>query len=93
MNTMNTTNDANGYTNRPTWAVSLWIGQNPATLQELQTLAANTAPEDLEDAIRRYFADTNNPMADKGSLYNDLITWALGQVNWAEIAAIINEPA
>ena len=36
--------------------------------------------------------EVGNPLADDGSLYDELLTWALGDVEWSDVAEqFINE--
>jgi len=75
----------NGYTNYETWAVSLWLDNEEYSQDWLYDLANDEtkAPHAKEDEVK----DEVTEMApDLGaSMYSDLLTAALANVNWREI--------
>ena len=90
----------NGWTNYETWNIKLWLDNdegsynywkehaqetfNNAKDEKIFTKeesAANSLANELKD-----FIEENNPLADDASLYNDILTANLQQVNWYEIA-------
>lgn len=89
----------NGYHNYETWLVSLWI-DNDQHSQELWAEQAEIAWNDAEPtevltekenaaytlaaSLKEYFAE-HVPISDNG-VYLDLLTAALSEVNWDEIA-------
>lgn len=81
----------NGWRNYETWCVNLWLKNAEEQNWRFQHLArTGTPPEELADAIRRYF-ETLHPLDDKPSLYNDLLTHALQQMSWDDIAHSLYE--
>jgi len=94
-------NEYNGYTNYPTWAVSLWIDNdsgmydfvqeqavefyNDATTTEYNT-QKQVAIYDLSEWLKDFFSDEENPLIESASMYSDLLGWALDSVDWYEIA-------
>lgn len=81
-----------GYSNYPTWAVCLWLDNDEALYHEAREIVARRrgwrgaggwqrlAGDDLESWI--------GEMAPKvEGLFADLLTHALGEVDWAEVAA------
>ena len=83
----------NGYTNYETWVTSLWMDNEPVT-NEFLFLLANREPayeseiaelvdkaDDLEGYVRDMIFD-DNPY---NGLRADLLTHAVGEVNWREI--------
>jgi hypothetical protein len=76
----------NGWTNYPTWDISCWLSSEEATngsMEAIAQLAPNVSR--LADVIRD-FVEFGNPLASGASLYSDLLSWAIGLVNWDEIA-------
>ena len=79
--------DYNGYTNKPTWAVALWINNEQSTQESVLEAARNDKDDVylfagwLEDFIKE-----ENSLADEASLYSDLLGWALAYVDWDELA-------
>jgi hypothetical protein len=76
----------NGWTNYPTWDVYSWLSSDEATNGSIEAIA-RLAPNIYRtaDAIKDY-VEARNPLAAGASLYTDLLTWAIGLVNWDEIA-------
>jgi hypothetical protein len=90
-----------GWTNYPTWAVNLWLSSDEVSYNGTLELAreswevADDHPEYLtrEEAARIQLADVlaheceeADPLADEASVFSDLIGWAIGNVDWYEIA-------
>lgn len=78
----------NGWSNYPTWAVVNWLSSEQATAQTIEAVL-DTVGTQPEAAHGRAWVEDGNPLADKASLYSDLLTWALGQVGWAEVAGCL----
>jgi len=84
----------NGWTNYETWNVALWIDNDQGSYSlrcEWAQEAYDDNKDDL-DAAKRQLADTikdfveeNNPVTD-ASMYSDLLSAAISEVNWYEIA-------
>ena len=90
----------NGWDNYETWLVALWIDNEPGSYDYRQELAQSAyddaepdsyftreerATLDLAESLKDWI-ENDNPLADSASLYSDLISGALGSVNWHEIA-------
>ncbi len=99
---MNT--EYNGWTNYETWNCKLWL-DNDESSQELQRewleQVKNTPKVDvwteqetvkftLADMIREY-VEENNPLAEHASMYSDIMTAGLQNINYNEIAQAIIE--
>lgn len=89
-----------GYTNKETWGLKLWI-DNDQALQEhfhevaSEALAADydlkylTQQEEAERAIEDYlkeWTEENNPLRDEATLFSDLMQSAMDSINYREIA-------
>ena len=84
----------NGWTNYETWAVSLWIDNDQTSYRYWRQEAARCLRQsaDKAEAIRRLAEQlereiTENAPTDAPNAYSDLLTAALCEVNWVEIAA------
>jgi hypothetical protein len=76
----------NGWTNYPTWDVHSWLSSDEATNASIEAIA-RLAPTIYRAADQiKDFVESGNPWADGASLYTDLLTFAIGLVNWDEIA-------
>jgi len=70
----------NGWTNRETWLVNLWLGDSLTTdVGSSMEIDAAWVKEVAEDVI-------NGAVSDFG-LASDLLEMALANVNWEEIAS------
>jgi hypothetical protein len=87
----------NGWTNKPTWLVNLWMDNDQGTQERIRELAKeclDDAEGDEADAAAD-LALRLESMHDEGlteipglstGVFSDLMTWALAHVNWREIA-------
>jgi len=75
----------NGWTNRATWMVNLWVGDTLAddaqnfevTLDDVESMVQDMLPQDVQSV--------------EGGLAADLMAYALADVNWHELAEAANE--
>jgi len=76
----------NGYTNKPTWAVSLWINNDEELQSQVLELARHGKDVyNVADLLKTLFTDKYYPL-DEASVYMDLLNWALVYVDWDELA-------
>lgn len=83
----------NGYANYETWAVSLWIDNDPGLYSEIQEMAESCYDEDddrkgrdeLATQLKDYIEEMN-PLLDDANMFSDLMGAALDNVEWYEIA-------
>jgi hypothetical protein len=97
---MSTTSTYNGWTNYETWLVFTWLTNDCSSAsywesQATEVWEATEAEEYLSksEAARRELGfllrdetDEGNPLADGASLYSDLLSAALSEVDWDDIA-------
>jgi len=78
----------NGWTNYETWAVNLWIDNEPGSQDYArETVLAHSAGYDRAEALKDLvWSGDLFPMPDSG-LAADLVNSALHSVNWAEIVS------
>ena len=88
------TENYNGWTNYETWAVSLWIDNEELSYRYWRQEAARclrrstdkeAASSDLAERLKQEILD--NAPTGEPNVYSDLLTAALSEVNWLEIAA------
>ncbi len=78
----------NGYYNYETWLVALWIDNDQFTQEQLHEMAETIPDRDAYDLSLQIEAwVTNDMIPDLGAtLAADLVSGALSEVNWREIA-------
>lgn len=80
-------NEYNGWTNRETWVVDLWVGDNTDYLDDLCE-RCDYDTNDVADSLKKYVTET---LAERENLpavglFQDLLSGALLEVNWSELA-------
>lgn len=75
----------NGYANRPTWAVCLWLSNDEHTYNWVQELISESADDYEAAQALRDALEENNPLQEASSLYSDLLGWALALVDYGEV--------
>ena len=104
--TRNENDGYNGWTNYETWLVKLWIDNDQGS-QEHWLEAARGCAEDaaadapwtkaerarftLADELKDAYEDAAFDQVGTQGVFTDLLTGALGRVEWAEIAASLLE--
>jgi methylmalonyl-CoA mutase N-terminal domain/subunit len=90
-----------GWRNYPTWNVALWIDNDPITHADAYRIVAEAraaepkwptaaAADALEDYVREEMID---PYVQAIRTAADLLSWAVDQVNWRELAEhYVSEP-
>lgn len=94
------TNTYNGWPNYETWAVKLWMDNDESSYRhwkcksrlafrrgvaDQHSTQSERATYDLADQLKNEFED-NNPLADTSNVFSDLLSAAISEVNWDEIA-------
>ena len=78
------TTEYNGWSNRETWMVNLWLTNDECYYEELCSIIKNfdtcEQPEEIEQYVH-WIIDI-----DEASMTSDLLSTSLGRVNWYEIA-------
>ena len=78
----------NGWTNYETWCVNLWLTDDPYLQEEIvgivnQNQSGHIYP--TADSLKDFVSEMN-PLLDDASMWSDLLTAALGSVDWFELA-------
>lgn len=71
----------NGYTNRETWIVSLWVNNDPFINEHAKECA-----KDSPDSLKQWVEDFKDDQDDTHGLFSDLLSQSLSRVNWQEVA-------
>lgn len=70
--------DYNGWTNKATWLAVIWFNDSLAAFAD-----EDMAAEDVKETVESYLDDVNL----KNGFTGDLLSFALAEINYAEIAA------
>ena len=95
----------NGWRNKPTWAVDLWLNNDQDTYNDLRGMLHEKNDMDPDEALRLYVESiaedaiaTDYELERRGLVDNlvpglarDLLTWALAYVDWHEIVEGLQE--
>ena len=91
-----TTDGYNGWKNYPTWCVNLWLsndeGLDSLTRETLEAFVPEESEEadtyDAGEALKAIIEDEDLGLIPTLEGFpSDLMGWALGQVEWSDIAA------
>jgi len=74
----------NGWTNHATWLVHLWLTNDEYTEEGLRMAVRYGGHEGLKDYVYELLDDSG---IDRGTMWCDLITSCLSDVDWREIAS------
>ena len=81
----------NGYSNYQTWNVALWLDNEPGEYSYVRDMAVELEKASrLADWLKDYVEEIN-PLNDTANMFSDLMSHALANVNWYEIAKGIME--
>lgn len=76
----------NGWCNRETWVMNLWLTNEECLYNELQRLLKLFAPDRQAKVLEGWVREELEKQTPQASLWSDLLTTAIGRVNWYEIA-------
>ena len=85
----------NGWTNKPTWSIALWLADDQSQHNFLVETAGRYFSDDLltgagkiarfSEFIKAYIEE-QSPVADESSMWNDIVGWTLAITDWRELA-------
>jgi hypothetical protein len=79
-------NACNEWPSYETWLVFTWLTNDPLTYEDCVSLArAADDASDAVDALKGYVEELS-PLVEEASLSTDLVTAALGRVDWSALA-------
>lgn len=79
------TEECNGWTNRETWAMNLWLTSDMGYDDVIATVIRNNETNRQAEELCEYMRDNFNWLDYGASLWRDLVGVSLGRVNWQEI--------
>ena len=85
-----TSEQYNGWTNRETWLVNLWMHENQSEVRHFTEQAKTLIPSELAECLEDYYSEVLPQMP---GVYADLLAGALANVNWRELAKQLAEDA
>lgn len=79
------TTEYNGWTNRETWVVNLWLTNNESYYDTLQSIIKLNEADEQSAELERWVRDDLDWLDIEASMWTDLLTTSLGRVSWCEI--------
>jgi len=76
----------NGWANKPTWSVKLWLDNEENTYKYWQSQARRLSAYKLADRLKYEIEQGAADLLPEASVYNDLLLYSLHSVNFDEIA-------
>ena len=76
--------DYNGWCNRETWVVNLWLTNDECYYEELRSIIKNFDSDEQAEELEQYVHWIID--IDDSSMTSDLLSTSLRRVNWYEIA-------
>lgn len=73
--------DYNGWTNKETWIVNLWVGDN---LAEMKQDGVDVDAEFIETYVWELLSDRDSTV--EGHFRADLLACAVAEINWKELS-------
>ena len=76
----------NGWSNRETWLVNMWLTNDRCYYDELSEIIKNFDLDEQAEELERYvrfITDTDNSIGIVG----DLLNTSLGRIDWVEVVA------
>jgi hypothetical protein len=87
----NKVSEYNGWTNKPTWLVALWVDNDQYLQETVREQSRSLGNFEFRNWLDNSFNDENDLGAN---LNSDLLSWALAYVDWDSLAEhYINEEA
>lgn len=80
----------NGYTNRETYIVSLWLNNDSSLYENAKAIVDNHKGLSADLALRDYVTAYVDEDIEAPSLADDLIGYALDGVIWKEVTESLN---
>jgi hypothetical protein len=81
----------NGWPSYETWLVVLWLDNDPGTEAFCRKLVAQTTSVGEAADVLKGYLEEESPLTEQSGLYVDLLTAALGHVNFRAVAAHFRE--
>lgn len=75
----------NGYANRPTWTVSLWLENDYGLYTYTREMLAEEPEERRGEILKEYVEELCMGEEPLASMATDLLTWVLAWVEWDEV--------
>lgn len=89
---MATTEEFNGWPNRETWLVNLWLTNDQGLYQGAREQAAAADSElGAGEAVREMLKELRDQDVPQSGLWVDLINQAFGRVDWRKVGESLRE--
>lgn len=80
------TTEYNGWSNRETWVMNLWLGSEPEYYDVLSHITSDFEPDEQHAELEAWVREELNRLDMGASLWSDLLSTALSRVDWYQIA-------
>lgn len=79
------TAEYNGWNNRETWVINLWLGSEPEYYDVLSHITSDFEPDEQPAELEAWVREEFDRLDMSASLWSDLLSTALGRVDWYQI--------
>lgn len=76
----------NGFTNKYTWLVNVWLDNDYGLWSMVNKWSSDCDDvSELAEQVKDFVVDETNPLVESASMYSDILGYALAQVDFLQV--------